>query len=49
MFPNTPHCELAVLFERVEVVVPEKGEAPEIVPVEDVLPAMEAIALLCEN
>lgn len=44
MFPNTPHCELAVLFERVEAVVPEKVEAetltPEIVS-EDILPAVD--------
>lgn len=32
MFPNTPHCELAVLFERVEAVVPEKVDEPMTVP-----------------
>lgn len=25
MFPNTPHCELAVLFERIEAEVPEQA------------------------
>lgn len=35
MFPQTPHCELAVLFERVEAEIPEKvadeSVGPEVV------------------
>lgn len=45
MFPHTPHCELAVLFERVEAEVPEKVEPlkPDVIAetIEDAVPDAE--------